>query len=100
MTQVTISTFDRNGVRYRCLRAENHAGDDRVCAGISAICFALAGYLLNRESEGLEYSLIVGDAEITAKDTAVTQEAFMMAEIGLRQIEQTYGDYIHVDVNT
>lgn len=100
MTVITISTYEENGAKYRCLTASEHAGSEVVCAGISAICYALAGYLLNKVPEDdLEYSLAIAEAEIRVKDSDIAREAFTMAEIGLKQIEETYGDYIHVEIN-
>lgn len=100
MTQVTIGTYEEDGVKYRYLNCTEHAGNNEVCAAISGICYALTGYLINRvPDDKVEYELMSSHASISAKDSDLAREAFLMAEIGLRQIEQTYGDYIHVDVN-
>ena len=85
------------------LRISGHAGyaevgKDIVCAGVSAIAFALLGYLENidktvvsdiKDEEG--YICIVSNSI----DKRV-EAAFDMALLGLRQLELAYPDHINV----
>lgn len=96
MTQVTFKRF--RGVYT--LRLDGHAGynpgNDVVCAGISAIVFALMGYVENfGKKKSIEYSS--GRAEIRAKGC---KKAFDMAYIGLRQIEMQYPENLQVTEQT
>jgi len=97
MTEVTSGTQQYNGNTYRYLKCRNHSGNDAVCNGISTICYALTGYLLNKlPDDELEYDLRPGDAMVTIKDSDLAKEAFDMAVIGLLQIEVDNKEYIHV----
>ena len=83
----------------RCLLAmDGHAtGSEVVCAGASAIVYALAGYLLNsgEHLETLERSeLGSGQARISCVGDESVQAAFRVAGIGLAQLAQQYPAYI------
>lgn len=87
----------------QCLLAlRDHAtGSESVCAGVSALAFALAGYLANAE-EHLEevYTNTVerGKVCIHCKGDAFVEEAFRLTAVGLLQIEAKEPDYIRVDI--
>lgn len=85
------------------LRLEGHAeynpGNDIVCAGASAIVYALLGALCNlgehvetmaSETEsGMAWVLTEGDEQVEA--------VFMMALVGLLQIESAHPQHVHVE---
>lgn len=71
------------------LTAEGHAtGRSDVCAGISAIIYALAGYALNEGRKPPTLRLASGEAYIRCKTSANLRAAFEMASIGLKQIAE------------
>ena len=84
MTKVYIAT---NGEEL-VLAAQGHAtGSVEACAGVSAILYALAGFVIN-EMPGAATALKLepGKAEICCPDTEKLRTAFEMAAIGLAQI--------------
>lgn len=95
MTRVLIT---KNGMHYR-LHAVDHAGDKLVCAGISAVTYALAGALAN-VAEPDELRLEDGEVIIDciSNDNRV-HDYYVMASIGLRQIELASPDKINVTVH-
>lgn len=99
---MTAITFDGpGGGRYR-LRAKGHAtGSSEVCAAVSALVYALGGYLLalERSDGALESALRLdsGDAEIEAAGGEAVRAAFHMAEAGLRQLARKYPELVGVD---
>ena len=93
MTQVYA---ERSG--NRCiLSAKGHAtGSPEVCAGVSAILYALAGYLINHDIKISEQRMEDADVhlEFTGGEGAVA--AYEMAVIGLLQIEKAHPEFIQV----
>ena len=70
-------------------------GGDIVCAAVSSIFFALAGYLLNlKESNSKLRRVEKGYAELTCN--RLGEEAFRMACIGILQISEQYPDCVKV----
>lgn len=88
----------------RCiLSARGHAtGSEQVCAAISGILYALAGYLTNavreRYVEIYEYRIKSGDVRLDFNGDGGTTAAFEMAVIGLLQIEQGSPGYVSVKI--
>lgn len=84
----------------RCyLAMHGHAGynpgNDVVCAGVSAIVCALAGYIAN--ADGLKISTEryePGEAEFDVEGDAL--QVFEMAYIGLAQIAQKYPQNVQI----
>ena len=85
MTRIRIR---RDGGRWR-FSAEGHAtGAPEACSGVSALLFALAGWLRNAPpgvAPG-EISLAPGRAVIAFSGGAQAAAAAALTEIGLRQI--------------
>lgn len=84
---------------FLCL--QGHAvGSPEVCAGISAIVYALAGYLKNAEAENraniYTIDLNSGNVELQVTGDDRTGGAFESAIIGLKQIAQKYPDYLKI----
>lgn len=72
-----------------------NAGEDIVCAGVSAIGYALLGFLRNeREAKGLSTLVEGGNLLICASGGERVAAAFEMAYIGLAQISKTYPQYV------
>ena len=75
-------------------------GDDIVCAGASAIVFALLGWLENN-SEDLEYivsDVHSGNVRLTCEGGERTAAAFEMTTIGLLQLADAYEDHVEIDI--
>lgn len=95
MTKVTVS--GENGRYY--IRAEGHAtGSPTVCAAISGIIYALAGYLANN-SEAIVSDVKINDAyasfEFCGSDEA--EAVYLMTVIGLMQIAEAHPEYIEIE---
>ena len=84
--------------RHFKLMADNHAGSTEVCAGVSALLYALEGTLMNHDSAICHYSTLEpGHAviECIAMDELVAED-FRMALIGLMQIREGHPDDIAI----
>lgn len=98
MTQVYA---ERSG--NRCiLSAKGHAtGSVEVCAAVSGILYALAGYLTNalreRYIEFYENRVEEADVLLDFNGDDCTVAAFEMAVIGLAQIGQQYPEFLRVE---
>ena len=92
---------ERSG--HRCiLSAQGHAtGSEQVCAAVSGLLYALAGYLASavRESyiEFYKNEIEDGSMLLDFNGDEATTAAFTMAVIGLRQIAQSYPDFLQVE---
>lgn len=103
MTRVMIDLQDR----YWSISAVGHAtGSEEVCAAISGLIYALAGYLENAVQDGMarwiDCKLEPGDAVLVVSAEEAEESitaVFHMATIGLLQIEKAHPKYIHVAVN-
>lgn len=71
-------------------------GDDIVCAGVSAISFALLGYLNHAGCDISEARADSGDLLLDVEGDKLTTGAFDMAMVGYLQISRKYPQ--HVDV--
>lgn len=85
----------------RCLLvAEGHAtGSERVCAAISGIIYALAGFLANERAEVDEMQVpVLGDgmARLSCEGSERVCAAYQMAAIGLAQIAKEHPNFIEV----
>lgn len=87
----------------RCLLvAKGHAtGSEQVCAAVSALVYALAGYLTNaireRYIEFYREQLESGDVVMDFNGDDCTAAAFETVVIGLQQIAQQYPEFICVE---
>ena len=85
------------------LELDGHAsGSEAVCAGVSAIVGALAGYLVNHISDMASPPVIrldSGKARIRVQHPDLRlQTAFDMAEIGLLQTAEQYPEYLKMKI--
>lgn len=75
-------------------------GQDIVCAGVSAIVYALIGWLENCFGDTKFVSIDERDGEviISAQGDAFVATAFYMAAIGIEQIANTYPAHVNIDI--
>lgn len=84
---------------------DGHAqGSSEVCSAVSAIAYALAGMVTNAAAEGtaqaLETELRSAHASIRFRGGAQEAGAWRMAVIGLKQIAETYPEYLQMEERT
>lgn len=95
MTEVS---YRDEGGRYT-LRCQGHAtGSDEACAAVSVLMTTLAGYLANAGDRARgSWSLELGLAEISieTEDDRVIG-AWEVTLFGLKQLENSFPDYIRV----
>lgn len=95
MIRVEVAAV-RDGLQ---MTVKDHAtGSPLVCAGASAIVWALAGWLKNHPPAQAVLNLRAGDAFLQCTRTAETQAAFELATVGLEQLEKTYPELVKVEV--
>ena len=92
--------YCREGDRHR-LAVDGHAGyaehgRDIVCAGVSAISFALLGYLQQCGAEAAEISGVSGSLTIDCRGGERVAGAFDMALCGWLQIAKNYPHCLEV----
>ncbi|MDO4845278.1 MAG: ribosomal-processing cysteine protease Prp [Oscillospiraceae bacterium] len=88
MTKIRI---ERRAGRMRIAACGHAVGSAAACAGISALFYALYGYL--REDDGATIyccRLASGDALLEFSGGASAAAAYEMAAVGLRQIARGY----------
>lgn len=104
---MTNITMQGDGGRYRLAAVGHAAGRPEVCAAVSAIVYALGGYLKNLEQARAvtlgTFLLESGAAELEvvgplpADGWAGVQAAFGMAAVGLLQIAAKYPEQVQVN---
>lgn len=79
--------------------ADYNAGNDIVCAAISAVGMMLAGAITNLVPDNLRtIETDSGHIDITVDDSSVVNNtAFEVCFIGLKQIEQSYPENLKID---
>lgn len=92
---------EKDGDSY-LLSAEGHAtGNEQVCAAVSGIVYALAGYLTNAARDGYATSYALetdrGKALLHCYGGERVEAAYDMAVIGLQQIEKQYPQLVKVE---
>jgi len=85
---------DRLHLSMRGHAEHNEKGADVVCAGVSAIVFALAGYLVNFAEDAVIHRLEYGCAELECGLDA--EAALKQTLIGLLQISVEYPESVYV----
>lgn len=95
---MTYVYCEKDGNRYT-VTAKGHAtGSPEVCAGVSGILYALAGYLENGDGIGTLHGRIEpGDFSVTFDGDGRADAVYNMALIGLLQIEKSHPEYIKVE---
>lgn len=91
---------ERDGNRF-LISANGHAtGSPEVCAAVSGLIYALAGYVRNAsDNSTLSYDerLASGNVCIRFRGGEGAVGAFEMAVIGLKQIEAKYPEFLRVE---
>lgn len=90
--------YCRSGERHR-LAVEGHAGQDEhgrdiVCAGVSAISFALLGYLAQCGADITHLTGESGSISVDCTGGEQVEAAFAMAVTGYLQISERYPQYV------
>ena len=93
---MTEAYFEQDHDRFLVTCKGHATGSEAVCAGVSAIIYALAGWVNNYAPEGVKIELESGDALVTFKGGEAAQAAFDMALIGLKQIQLAEPERISV----
>lgn len=99
-----LARYETDGKRHSLsLRGHAHYdeyGKDIVCASVSAIVYALLGWMENYPDDLEEVSTAVESGEVLIEcyggDFAAV--AFSMAAIGLEQVASTYPDHVAIDI--
>lgn len=87
------------GGEYRLQLLGHATGSPQVCAAVSGIVYALAGWLNNdsvHQTRPPGITLESGLSEITAYGDSYVETAFELAEVGLLQIAKQYPEYLCV----
>lgn len=71
-------------------------GRDIICAGVSAISFALLDYLQHTGCEIKEASAADGEMRLICKGGEGVRAAYEMAVGGYRQIAENYPQYVEI----
>lgn len=82
------------------LTAKGHAtGSSEVCAAVSGLLYALAGYLQNRPDavQDVHIKLESADAEIRFRGGEAAEAVFLTTVIGLAQLEAAKPEFVSVD---
>ena len=99
-----MARYDRDGETHT-LSVNGHAGyaekgQDIVCAGVSAIVYALLGWLENN-SEDADFVSIDennGEVVISCEGDDNVASVFYMAAIGIENIMNTYPDHVDIEI--
>ena len=98
---VTVLAYSRGNEKE--LIVKGHAtGSTEICAAVSGIVYALAGWMQNNE-EHLKHKpepyidLREGDASIYFRGDQCAAAAFDVAYIGLAQIAQTHPEFVTIE---
>ena len=99
-----IARYERDGDNHN-LSVNGHAGyatkgQDIVCSGVSAIVYALIGWLENNAEDTTFTSIDEdnGEVVIACEGDEKTATAFYMAAIGIEQIQNTYPAHVTIDI--
>lgn len=99
-----IAKYDRDRETHT-LSVNGHAGyadkgSDIVCAGVSAIVYALIGWLENNSEDTTFVSVddSNGEAVIACEGDDKVSVAFYMAAIGIENIANTYPAHVSIDI--
>lgn len=97
-----IARYDRDGEMHT-LSVNGHAGyaekgQDIVCAGVSAIVYALIGWLENNIETFASIDENNGEVVISCEGDERVEAVFYMAAIGIESIMNTYPDHVDIEI--
>lgn len=89
---------EKDGNRYTVCAGGHAEGSPQVCAAISGLLYALAGYVENEKGiRVLDRRIGSGDFSISFQGGERAEAVYDMAVIGLLQIEKSSPDHIRVE---
>ena len=94
--------YDRDGEMHT-LSVNGHAGyadkgQDIVCAGVSAIVYALIGWLENNIEAFTSIDENNGEVIISCEGDEKVEAVFYMAAIGIESIMNAYPDHVDIEI--
>ena len=94
--------YDRDGETHT-LSVNGHAGyaekgQDIVCAGVSAIVYALIGWIENNIEIFASVDENNGEVVIACEGDEKVEAVFYMAAIGIESIMNTYPDHVDIEI--
>lgn len=94
--------YDRDGEMHT-LSVNGHAGyadkgQDIVCAGVSAIVYALIGWLENNIEAFASIDENNGEVIISCEGDEKVEAVFYMAAIGIESIMNAYPDHVDIEI--
>lgn len=99
-----IAKYTKDGEMHT-LSVNGHAGyadkgQDIVCAGVSAIIYALIGWLENHSYDTRFVSIdeCNGEVVISCEGDSNVASVFYMTAIGVEQIMNTYPDHVDIEI--
>lgn len=104
MINITFVCFGNNFYEFHSEgHAEFNKGNDIVCAGVSALSYALLGTLenikgLKVKNEINNGKMFIGIDAATKDVHAIANTVFSTICIGLKQLQLTYPDHVKVDI--
>ncbi len=92
--------INKDGFGYSRIEVTDHA-DPKVCAGVSALLWGLAGTLMDAGADFVE--LLLGDGhfiiDVTPQpDNPTLQAYFRFVDISLKQIKKSYPQDIDIEM--
>ena len=101
MTKVWFDAVDGG---YAICAKDHATGSETACAAVSGLMYALAGYLINAERDGLVHDvrghLAPGDAVQQWSGGAEAEAAYDLTVIGLMQIARSYPQFVAIEWKT
>lgn len=80
--------------------AAYNTGNDIVCAGVSAITYTLAGWLMNCDRKLRPFfNMDSGESMMSCRRADKSDTAFEMAMIGYAQIANEYPNNVKIHIN-
>lgn len=97
---MTSVTFEHKCAEYKISAKEHATGSEAACAAVSGLMYALAGYLINAEREGIVQDvrghLSPGDAVQQWCGGSEAEAVYDLVVIGLMQIARSYPQYVEI----
>lgn len=91
--------YEERGKRHRLFVQGHATGSEAACAGISAILYALEGYLaLNETARLREVRMKSAEVVLDYEGGEDVETAYEMAVVGLVRLSTAYPEQIRVEV--
>jgi uncharacterized protein YsxB (DUF464 family) len=99
MIKIVVEKFRDDMSLSMTGHADYNAGNDIVCAGCSALYYALIGTLENKDAHVNNFieSSESGYAKVSFSGDLVSRTVFETVIVGLLQIEKTYPDNVSIE---